>query len=100
MIITQEQLIREIAETEELSLATVRRVFASLEGLLFHYLSMASPSETVTAKPLKGLSVECKYIPERRIHTYQELQCRERIWAKPKITRYYNRKLNNGKQFP
>lgn len=100
MIITQEQLIRELAETEDMNLADLRRIFASLEAQIFRYLSMASPTEEVTVKPLKGLSVECKYIPERRLHTYRELQCRERIWAKPKITRYYNRKLNTGKQFP
>lgn len=99
MIITQEQLLREIAETEDLNLADLRRIFASLEELLFHYLSMASPSEEVTVKPLKGLSVECKYIPPRQLHTYRELQCKERIWAKPKITRYYNRRLNSGKNF-
>ena len=96
MIITQEQLIREIAETENINLADLRRIFAGLEGLIFRYLSMATPSESLTVKPLKGLSVECKYVPERHLHTYQELHCRERIWAKPKITRYYNRKLNEG----
>ena len=33
MIITQEQLIREIAETENINLADLRRIFAGLEGL-------------------------------------------------------------------
>lgn len=94
MIITQERLIQELAEKEDLPPALVRRMTSTLEELIFHYLSMASPTETVTLKPFSGLSIECKYIPERQMHTYTDIRCRERIWAKPKITRYYNRKLN------
>ena len=94
MIITQERLIRELAEKEDLPPALVRHMAATLEELIFHYLKLASPTETVILKPFGGLSIECKYIPERQMHTYSDICCRERIWAKHKITRYYNRKIN------
>lgn len=46
MIITQEQLIREIAETENINLADLRRIFAGLEGLIFRYQDLLIAEET------------------------------------------------------
>ena len=96
MTITQEQLIREISQNEEINIATVRRIFLALENSIFGYLTDTTDTNPVTIKPLRGLSLECRYIPPRHIHTYHEIDCKERIWVKPKITRYYNRKLNEG----
>lgn len=72
----------------------VRKVFKSAEKIIFDRLSSTTPSETNTIKPFDGLSIECKYIPEKEIHTYDDILVNEKIWAKPKITRHYNRKLN------
>ena len=94
MIITQENLIRDIAAKEDTTVATVRRIFKSAEDVIFDYLSSTTPSENTTIKVLDGLSIECNYIPERKIHTYDDIICEPKIWAKPKITRYFNRKLN------
>lgn len=94
MIITQDNLVKQIAEQEELNTETVRRVFKSAERIIFHYLSSTTPSEHTVIKLLDGLSLECSYIPPRRIHTYDDILCEPRIWTKPKITRYYNRKIN------
>lgn len=96
MTITQEQLIKEISQSEEINIATVRRIFLALEDTIFDHLAGTTDTNPVTIKPLRGLSLECRYIPPRRIRTYHEIECKERIWAKPKITRYYNRKLNEG----
>lgn len=95
-ILTQENLINQIAEKENISMATVKKVFKSTENIVFDYLSSATPSESKSIKLLDGLSLECKYIPEKKIHTYADIICKPKIWAKPKITRYYNRKLNGA----
>ena len=94
LTITQEHLIKQIAVRENMNTATVRRVFHAAEGILFDHLSSTTPSECTTIKLVDGLSLECTYIPERQIHTYDNIICKPRIWVKPKITRYYNRKLN------
>lgn len=94
MTLTQDDLIKQIANKEDINVATVRKVFKSAEDIIFDYLSSATPSENTLIKILDGLSIECNYIPEREIHTYDDIVCKSRIWAKPKITRYYNRKLN------
>lgn len=94
MIITQENLINQIAGREELSPATVRRIFKSAEDIIFSCLSSTTSSENTIVKVLDGLSVECTLLPEREIHTYDTIICKPRLWTKPKITRYYNRKLN------
>lgn len=95
MLITQDALIKTIAEKEQLNIATVRTVFRTAEELLFTYLSSATPEENTQVKLLDGLSLECSYVPERQLHTYKDMTCRARLRAKPKITRYYNRKLNH-----
>lgn len=94
MIITQENLVKQIAEKEDINVATVREIFKSAEDIIFDYLSSTTPSENTIIKVLDGLSLECNYIPEKEIHTYDDIICKPRIWSKPKITRYYNRKLN------
>lgn len=94
MIINQENLVNQIATKEDIDVATVRKIFKSAECIIFDYLSSTTPSENTIIKLLDGLSMECNYIPEKEIHTYDNILCRPRIWVKPKITRYYNRKLN------
>lgn len=94
MIITQDNLIKQIAEKEDINVATVREIFKSAEDIIFDHLSSTTPSENTIIKLLDGLSLECNYIPEKEIHTYDDIVCKPRIWSKPKITRYYNRKLN------
>lgn len=94
MTVTQDELIKEIANKEDIEVATVRKIFKSAEDFIFDYLSSATQSDSTIIKLFDGLSLECKYIPEKSIHTYDDIICKPKIWAKPKITRYYNRKLN------
>lgn len=94
MIITQDILIKQIADKEDINVATVREIFKSAEDIIFDHLSSTTPSEKTIIKILDGLSLECKYVPEKEIHTYDDITCKPKIWTKPKITRYYNRKLN------
>ena len=94
MIITQDILIKQIADKEDINVATVREIFKSAEDIIFDHLSSTTPSENIIIKLLDGLSLECNYVPEKEIHTYDDIVCKPRIWSKPKITRYYNRKLN------
>lgn len=95
MIITQDELIKKIANKEDIDVTTVRNIFKRTESIIFDYLSSTTPDENRSVKLLDGLSLECSYVPEKEIHTYDDIVCSSRIWAKPKITRYYNRKLNN-----
>ena len=92
--VTQDDLINQVAAREDTSVATVRQIFDSAENIIFDYLSSTSPSENVTVKLFSGLSLEGKYIPERELHTYDDIVCKERIRVRPKVTRYYNRKIN------
>ncbi len=94
MIVTQENLVKQIADKENMNAATVRKIFESAEDVIFNCLSSTTPSEKTIIKLLDGLSLECNYIPEKRIHTYDDIVCESKIWVKPRITRYYNRKLN------
>ena len=94
MIITQDTLIKQIADKEDINVATVREIFKSAEDIIFDHLSSTTPSENTIIKLLDGLSLECNYSPEKEIHTYDDIVCKSKIWSKPKITRYYNRKLN------
>lgn len=92
--VTQEMFIQQIFETSHLCLADIRQVFEAAENVLLTSLSHATEEESIVVKPFKGLQIEADYIPERKLHTFAALECRPRIRAKPKITRYYNRKLS------
>ena len=92
--ITQEDIVNQIATKEDIDVATVRNIFKSAEDIIFDYLSSTSPSESVILKPFHGFSLEGKYIPERIIHTYDNIVSKARIKVKSKVTRYYNRKIN------
>ena len=94
MIITQEELIKAIADKEDINVTTVRKIFKSAENKIFAYLSSTTPTDNTVIKVLNGLSLECNYIPKKEIHTYDDIICEPKIWVKPKVTRYYNRKLN------
>lgn len=94
LTITQENLIRDVANREDIDVATVRKIFKTTEKCIFDYLSSTTPTENTVVKLLDGLSLECTYIPERELHTYKDLICEPRIKVHPKVTRYYNRKLN------
>lgn len=94
MVVTQEELIRQIAGWKEQDIAAVRTIFKTAETVIFDYLSSAGPSESVTIKLLDGISLECSYVPPKVIHTFDEIACGAKIWTKAKVTRYYNRKLN------
>ena len=94
MIITQETLVKQIANKDDIDVATVRKIFRSAEKIIFDYLSSTTSSGDTIVKLMDGLSLECNYIPEKEIHTYDDIVCKPRIRVKPKITRYYNRKLN------
>lgn len=94
MIITQENLVKQIAAKEDTNVEAVRKIFQSAEDIIFDYLSSTTSSENTIVKLMDGLSLECNYIPEKQIHTYEDIVCKPRIWVKSKVTRYYNRKLN------
>lgn len=94
MILTQDDLIKRIAKKEDINVAMVRKVFKDAEKIIFDHLSSTTPSETMIAKPLDGLSIECQYVPEREVFGFGNFVAEDRIKAKPKITRHYNRKLN------
>lgn len=94
MIITQENLVKQIAAKENIHVETVRKIFKSAEEIIFDCLSSTTSSENTIIKLMDGLNLECTYIPEKIIHTYDDIVCKPRIWVKPKVTRYYNRKLN------
>ena len=75
MTITQEKIIKEIAEKEDINVATVRKIFKRAEKCIFAYLSSTTPTDNTVVKILDGLSLECKYIPEKEIHTYDNIKC-------------------------
>ena len=94
MVLTQNNIIKQIAKREDINVAIVRNVIKSMEEIIFDHLSSTTPSETMTVKPLDGLKIECTYKPQTEVFGYDNFIAADRIKARPKITRHYNRKLN------
>ena len=97
LIVTQDDLIREIADKEDIDVTIVRDIFKSAENSIFAYLSSTTPSENIIIKLLNGLSLESEYIPEHQINRgiFKNHSCSERIKVKPILTKYYKNKVND-----
>ncbi len=96
MIMTQDALIKQIAEQEHMNTTTVRNVFRSAENILFHHLSSVAPPEHLILRILSGISLERKYI-ERKHYSkgmFQDLDCPEHVIVKANLSSYYSRRVN------
>jgi hypothetical protein len=97
LIITQENLIKQIANEEDMDVATVRHIFKSAEDIIFDYLSSTTPSEDVIIKPFKGLNIKRKYI-DKKLYSkgmFQNITCQEHISVKANLSKYYTKKIND-----
>ena len=97
MIITQDALIKQIADKEDINVATVREIFKSAEDIIFDHLSSTTPSENLVVKILNGISLERKYIPKKKYSKgmFQDIDCQEHVNVKANSSTYYSKKVND-----
>lgn len=96
-VISKEQVIKEVARREGIALTEMQSLYSTLENYIFETLSSATSVEDIELKLFNGISIDCKYKVEKKmIHPEngELFETNAKIWAKPRITRYYNRKLN------
>ena len=96
MIITQDTLIKQIADREDISVATVRNIFESAEEIIFDHLSSTTPSENIIVKILNGISLERKYIGKKKYSKgmFQYIDCPEHVNIKANSSKYYSKRVN------
>lgn len=97
MIITQDSLIRQIADREQVNAATVRDIFKSAEEIVFEHLSSTAPSENIIIKLFHGVHLERNHVGEKKYSKgmFQNLDCPEHVNVKAASSRYYSRKVND-----
>ena len=97
MIITQDSLINQIANREDISVATVRNIFNSAEDIVFDHLSSTPPSENIIIKLLKGVSLERKYIGQKKYSKgmFHNIDCPEHVNVKANSSKYYSKRVND-----
>ena len=97
MIITQDDLIKEISTKEDIDVATVRKVFKSAENSIFAYLSSATPIENILIKVFRGVNINRKYIPKKNYSKgmFQNIESPEHCNVSGTITMYYKNKINS-----
>ena len=64
--ITQESIITQIANKEDIDAAIVRQIFKSTENIVFDCLSSIAPSEEINIKLFKGITIKRKFIKRRK----------------------------------
>lgn len=96
MIITQENLIKQIADKEDINVATVRTIFKSAENIIFDYLSSITPSEEINIKLLNGINIKRKYIKKKKYSKgmFQNIECPDHVNVKACLSKYYNGQVN------
>ena len=97
MIITQEKLMKQIANKEDIDVVTVRKIFESAEDVIFDYLSSTPPSENIVVKILNGINLERKYVSRKKYSKgmFQNIDCPEHVNVKANSSTYYSKKVNN-----
>lgn len=92
--ITQNDLIDELADDFEgvYDKDTIKNIILDLQENILNHLKLATTEQTVSIRPLMGLVITSKMTEEKEImlngKTYTKS---ERLNAKAKITRYFNR---------
>lgn len=96
MNITQNMLMKQVADRENVNPAMVRRLFRSIEDILFDYLSSAAPSEELNIKLLSGIQIKRRYITEKKCSKgmFQDRDCPEHVNTKAALSKYYNEQIN------
>lgn len=97
MIITQDDLIKEVSEKEDINVTTVRDVIKTTEDIIFAYLSSTSPICDITIKPFSGININRKYV-EEKMYTkgmFNNLYVPEHVKVKANVSDYYNKQINN-----
>ena len=96
MNITQDILIKQIADRERINEATVRRLFKSAEDIVFDCLSSTTPSEEINIKLLNGINIKRKYIEKKNYSKgmFQNIDCPEHVTVKISLSKYYNGQVN------
>lgn len=94
--ITQNTLMKQVADRENVNLAMVRRLFRSTEDIIFEYLSSADPSEEVNIKLLSGIQIRRKYITGKKCSKgmFRDQDCPEHVNTKAALSKYYNGQVN------
>lgn len=94
--ITQDTLIKQIAEREDINVATVRKLFQSAEDVIFGCLSSTAPSEEINIKLFNGIQIKRKYIKEKKYSKgmFQGISCPEHVNIKASLSKYYNGQVN------
>lgn len=97
MVITQDNLIRQIADREDIDVATVRDIFESAENVIFDHLSSTAPSENIVIKLLNGVNVERTFVKKKKYNKgmFENIECPERVKVKAVSSRYYTKKVND-----
>lgn len=98
MIVTQDCLIKQIAEKEDIDIATVRKVLKSAEGIVFDYLSSTTPpDENIIIKIFSCINLKRKYIKNRKYSKgmFQDVNCDDHISVKANVSKYYSKKVND-----
>lgn len=96
MNITQDTLINQIAEKENINETTVRLILKSTENIVFNYLSSIAPSEDITIKLFHGISLKRTYVQKKQYSKgmFQNIDCPEHVHVKACFSKYYNGQIN------
>lgn len=96
MNVTQNVLINQIAEKEDIDVATVRKILKTTENIIFDYLSSITPSEEINIKLFNGFNIKRKYTKNKKYSKgmFQNIDCPEHVNVKAYLSKYYIGQVN------
>lgn len=93
--ISKEQVIKQVADKEDIPAETVRNVFNATENYIIDCLSSITPSEDVVIRLFSGIILSGAYHPERIMPSgyLKGYTVKERINAKATLSRPFKEKI-------
>ncbi|HIT89066.1 MAG TPA: HU family DNA-binding protein [Candidatus Merdenecus merdavium] len=97
--VTKQQMIEAIARENNIDIEIVKKVYNRFEQNVFLMLQSVTPEEPVEIRAFEGISIQGVHQSEREKklnYNGEKATIPSRIRAIAKITRNYNKKLNNA----
>ncbi|MCM1100159.1 MAG: hypothetical protein NC079_00590 [Clostridium sp.] len=96
MNITQDTLIRQIAESGNMDVAIVQQMFRTAEKIIFDRLVSVTPTEDVSIKLFSGIQIRRNYVARKNYSKgmFRDIDCPAHVKTKICLSKYFSEKIN------
>ena len=98
MVITQDELINQIADYDGMDADDIRNVMKTAEQVIMNHMRSVSKDNNVVVKVFSGIKIKGRYINAYKCDkgAFANVESTEHVKVRADVTKYYNTKVNEG----